>query len=83
MSLQTWVSVTKVPMIVTHVPIIIIIGAHAFFCDIKVISTYLLSLVLHLVATYFYDGPDSNNIISKNVGYDHSCCNPIKPFFLN
>lgn len=56
-------------MIVTHVPIIIIIGAHAFFCDIKVISTYLLSLVLHLVATYFYDGPDSNNIISKNVGY--------------
>lgn len=70
MSLQTWVSVTKDPMIVTHVPIIIIIiGALAFFCDIKVISTYLLSLVLHLVATYFYDGPDSNNIISKNVGY--------------
>ena len=70
MSLQTWVSVTKVPMIVTHVPILLLLLVHdddAFFCDIKVISTYLLSLVLHLVATYFYD--DSNNIISKNVGY--------------
>lgn len=68
--MQTWVSVTKVAMIVTHVPIIIIIiGAHAVFCDIKVISSYLLDNKTFSSNLFFYDGPDSNNIISKNVGY--------------